>query len=240
MNIKGRFVIYSFYRKLVLVILILFYLVATPAMATENATSSWLLKKDSGGIQLYIGQVEEGTRLSYKAETEVKASLPQLFNALMDTSVTTDWLYNLKSIKLLESQSGYETYFYVVYSTPWPVKDVSAVLRATWAYEHNHELLKNSTISVNSNQYASAEKFSDDGLMHIPLIETHNQFQQVDAETIKLTFEVTIDHGYLLPNLIVDTASVDALYETLKQLKTINYKQYTDEDNLSELNGFQQ
>ena len=225
----------SFYRKQVSAIFIVFSLVAIPNVFAEVESTQWLLEKDNSGIQIFLGKADKGTRLTYKAETQVKATLPQLFNALMDTSVTTEWLYNLKSIKLLESQAGYETYFYVVYSTPWPVKDVSAVLRATWSYEKDQGLLKNSTVSMASEQYPSGEKYSDDGFMHIPLIETHNNFQQVDSENIKLTFEVTIDHGYLLPNLIVDTASVDALYETLKQLQGIDYKSYDENNRLSEL-----
>lgn len=227
--------IYSFYRKQISAIFIAFSLVAIPNVFAEVESTHWLLEKDNSGIQIFLGKADKGTRLTYKAETQVKATLPQLFNALMDTSVTTEWLYNLKSIKLLESQAGYETYFYVVYSTPWPVKDVSAVLRATWSYEKDQGLLKNSTVSMTSEQYPSGEKYSDDGFMHIPLIETHNEFQQVDPENIKLTFEVTIDHGYLLPNLIVDTASVDALYETLKQLQGIDYKSYDENNRLSEL-----
>jgi hypothetical protein len=101
---------------------------------------------------------------------------------------------------------------------------VSAVLRAAWQYDSVNEVLKNSTVSVNADEY------SDDGFMHIPLIETYNEFQQVGTDKVKLTFQVVIDHGYALPDIIVDAVSIETLYSTLVSLKKFNYEQYNKAD----------
>lgn len=77
--------IYSFYRKQVSAIFIVFSFVAIPNVFAEVESAQWLLEKDDSGIRIFLGKADKGTRLTYKAETQVKATLPQLFNALMDT-----------------------------------------------------------------------------------------------------------------------------------------------------------
>jgi len=212
-------VVYPFYMKLIKIMLLFFFSLSVLA-ASEEDDIAWGLEKDKKGIQIYTGKSKHGKFMVYKAETVINSRLSNVFNFLQDTSVITGWLYNLKSIELLNIKDTYETDYYAIYSTPWPVSDVSAVLRATWQYDRINKLLKNSTISVDAGQY------SDDGYMHIPLIETHNRFQQVGTNEVKLSFQVTIDHGYALPGLIVDTVSVETLYETLVNLKQVDYKKY--------------
>ncbi len=202
--------------------MLLFFFSLSVLAASEGDDLTWILEKDKKGIQIYTGKSKSGKFMVYKAETVINSRLSNVFNFLQNTSVTTSWLYNLKSIELLNINDSYETNYYVLYSTPWPISDVSAVLRATWQYDRINKLLKNSTISVDAGQY------NDDGYMHIPLIETQNRFQQIGTNEVSLSFQITIDHGYALPDLIVDTVSVETLYETLANLKQIDYKKYND------------
>lgn len=187
----------------------------------------WTLEKDKKAIQVYSGKEKSSGLTAYKAVAEINAPLYQLFNLLQDNSVTTNWLFNLKSILPLEKRAYYETDYYVIYSTPWPVADSSAVLRATWQYDNDNKVLFNSTVSI------AAGKYSDDGYLHIPLIETHNHFQQLGDNKVKIVFQVVVDNGYAIPGLIVDTVAVDTLYKTMKNLKNTDYQPYSKTDKLS-------
>lgn len=157
--------------------------------------------------------------MRYKAESEIDINLSKLFNVFQNHQAITSWLYNLKSIERLTTTEFYETTYYAIYSTPWPVRDCSAVLRATWQYDSINKILTNTTVSEKTAQYRN------DGFIHIPLIETHSYFQQIEENKVKLSIQVTIDHGYILPNIIVDAVSIDALYRTLMNLKQVDYKQ---------------
>ncbi len=216
--------------KLLQCFVLLMLAVSQSVLAAATETDSiWTLEKDQDGIKIYTGKVDGDSLITYKAVTEINTNLGPLFNFFQDNKVTTQWIYNLKSIKLLEQKEFYESNYYVVYSTPWPVSDVSAVLRATWIYDHVNETLKNNTVSVSAGEY------SDDGFMHIPLIKTHNEFQQVSTGKVKLSFQVVIDHGYALPNIIVDAVSIETLYNTLVSLKKFNYEKYNKTNLLFEL-----
>lgn len=220
---------YPFFINLIRSVLLLILASSPLALATTNFNDvKWVLEKDKKGIQIYSGKVTGSGLTAYKAETEIDTKLYQLFNLLQDETVTTNWLYNLKSLKLLEIKEHYETKYYAIYSTPWPVADSSAVVRATWQYNSDNKILKNHTVSVAAGEY------SNDGYLHIPLIEMHNRFQQVGGYKVKITFQVVIDNGYALPALIVDTVAIDTLYKTMKTLKKIDYTGY-GETNL--LNG---
>jgi len=222
-------VTYSALRKLFFSVFLLLLSTQSVLAVVESAEPKWKLEKEKSGVQIYTGNNEGSGLVTYKAVTEVNTRLSNLFNFLQDVNVTTSWLYNLKSIVRLGTKDFYETDYYVIYSTPWPVSDVSAVLRATWQYDQANKLLKNSTVSVDT------EQFRDDGYMHIPLIETHNRFQKIGNDKVKLSFQVTIDHGYAVPDLIVDSVSIDTLYETLAGLKKVNYKKYNQPSLLFEL-----
>ena len=220
---------YSALRKLFFSVFLLLLSTQSVLAVVESAEPKWKLEKEKSGVQIYTGNNEGSGLVTYKAVTEVNTRLSNLFNFLQDVNVTTSWLYNLKSIVRLGTRYFYEADYYVIYSTPWPVSDVSAVLRATWQYDQANKLLKNSTVSVDT------EQFRDDGYMHIPLIETHNRFQQIGNDKVKLSFQVTIDHGYAVPDLIVDSVSIDTLYETLINLQGVDYMKYGDTNLLNEL-----
>lgn len=212
----------------VLVISILVSSVLVPATMVQ--AQEWKLEKEEGGIRIYTGAESSSSLLSYKAEAEVETSLAKLFSFLQDTQLAKDWLYDLNSIKTLEQKVGFETYYYAIYSTPWPILDVSSVLKASWQYDEKSKLLTNITHSVSAEEYSRAGFYEEDGFMHVPLIATHNRFQQLADNKVKLTFEIKIDHGYLIPNLIVDAVSIDTLIKTLQNLKAVDYSSYNDAD----------
>jgi hypothetical protein len=213
----------QFHLKVIPTILLLMLISSQPAFGSPALDSShWTLKKDKNGIQIYTQKNADLMR--YKAESEIDINLSKLFNVFQDHQTITSWLYNLKSIELLTKKELYETTYYAIYSTQWPVKDCSAVLRATWQYDSINKILTNTTISENTAQYRN------DGFIHIPLIETHSYFQQIKENKVKLSLQLTIDHGYILPNIIVDAVSIDALYRTLMNLKQMNYKKYSEVD----------
>jgi hypothetical protein len=214
-------VIRRFSTKIFITLFLSIVGIGQPILAKEPLPIiDWELAKNKGGIKIYTRSTENSNLLSYKAEAEVSAELSELFDFFQDTTVTTQWVYNLKSIDVINQQENFDAQYYVIYSTPWPVSDVSAVLDATWKYDHAKGLLKNSTISIAPGKYA------DDDFIHVPLISTENHFQKLEDGKIKMTIEVAIDHGYLLPDLVVDTISVETFYLTLESLKKVDYKKY--------------
>jgi hypothetical protein len=200
------------------------YLMSTFFLVANADSKQWALEKEQEGIRIYSGEESNSSLLFYKAEARVDANLAQLFNFLQNTQLTTSWLYDLDSIKKLEQGPNLQTYYYAIYSTPWPILDVSSVLEARWQYDKDKEFLWNQTRSVNRDEYSRAGFYEEDGFMHLPLIEANNSFQQLSDNQVQLTLEIKIDHGFLIPTLIMDSVSVDTLFKTLKNLQLADYK----------------
>jgi len=83
--------------------------------------SAWKLSTDKEGIKIYTGEVPDSKIKAIKVECEVNATPAQLVALLMDVNTSADWVYHVKSCRLIKQVSPAELYYYSEVNMPWPV-----------------------------------------------------------------------------------------------------------------------
>ena len=99
----------------------------TPASAQYD----WQLKTEKEGIKIYTSLVPESKIKAVKVEAEFNATASQLVALIMDVNTSTDWIYHVKSCKLIKQVSPSELYYYSEVSLPWPAANRDYVAHLT-------------------------------------------------------------------------------------------------------------
>jgi hypothetical protein len=102
------------------IIIILFFLLKITGV---SAQTNWELKNEKSGIKVYTSAVTDSKFKAIKVDCELKASLSQIFNLLLDIKNGPEWLYHTKSCTLIKQVSPDELYYYSEINIPWPVQN---------------------------------------------------------------------------------------------------------------------
>jgi hypothetical protein len=102
------------------IIIILFFLLKITGV---SAQTNWELKNEKSGIKVYTSAVTDSKFKAIKVDCELKASLSQIVNVLLDIKNGPEWLYHTKSCTLIKQVSPDELYYYSEINIPWPVQN---------------------------------------------------------------------------------------------------------------------
>lgn len=91
------------------------------AAASASAQNDWKLSADKEGIKIYTSVVSDSKIKAVKVECDLNTTPSQLVAVVMDINSATDWVYHVKSAKLIKQVSPSELYYYSEVSLPWPV-----------------------------------------------------------------------------------------------------------------------
>lgn len=91
------------------------------AAASASAQNDWKLSADKEGIKIYTSIVSDSKIKAVKVECDLNTTPSQLVAVVMDINSATDWVYHVKSAKLIKQVSPSELYYYSEVSLPWPV-----------------------------------------------------------------------------------------------------------------------
>ncbi len=85
-----------------------------------RAGQLWVLKKDKDGIRVYTARNENSAFHSVKAECTVDATIPQIVALLCDVDHHKDWVYGIRSARLLQKPDPSAFIYYSEVNVPWP------------------------------------------------------------------------------------------------------------------------
>ena len=91
------------------------------AAASASAQNDWKLSADKEGVKIYTSIVSDSKIKAVKVECDLNTTPSQLVAVVMDINSATDWVYHVKSAKLIKQVSPSELYYYSEVSLPWPV-----------------------------------------------------------------------------------------------------------------------
>lgn len=83
--------------------------------------SAWRLSTEKEGIKIYTSDFPDSKIKAIKVECEVNATASQLVALLMDVNTSADWVYHVKSCRVIKQVSPSELYYYSEVNMPWPV-----------------------------------------------------------------------------------------------------------------------
>jgi hypothetical protein len=96
---------------------------STLILPCSMAAQSWNFIKEKDGIKIYT-RVENGKSLkSYRGVTDINAPAEKIYTILEDINNIDWWDKDLTDIKVLLYEKDRRVKYYMVYKSPWPVKD---------------------------------------------------------------------------------------------------------------------
>jgi hypothetical protein len=85
--------------------------------------NDWKLKTEKEGIKVYAGVVPDSKIKAVKAVGGYNATASELVALLMDIKTSPNWVYHVKSCKMISQVSPSELYYYLEISVPWPASN---------------------------------------------------------------------------------------------------------------------
>src|SRR5579859_2230264 len=106
-------------------------LIMVLTVAAASAQNDWKLSADKQGIKVYTGVFPDSRIKAVKVECDLNTTPSQLVAVVMDINTATDWVYHVKSAKLVKQVSPSELYYYSEVSLPWPAANRDFVAHLT-------------------------------------------------------------------------------------------------------------
>jgi len=195
------------------------------AAASVSAQNDWKLSVDKEGIKIYTSIVPESKVKAIKVECDLNTTPAQLVAVVMDINSATDWVYHVKSAKLIKQVSPSELYYYSEVSLPWPVANRDFVAHLTVSQD---PLSKVVTIDGPAVQgYVPVKK----GVVRIDNSFGKWIITPAGASQVHVQYMIHTDPGGSIPAWLVNIFATDAplkIFEGLKvQLQKPAYKNTT-------------
>jgi len=194
----------------------LWALVLTWTTVVVRAQTDCKLRKDEDGIKVYTCNTDTSKFKSIKVECELRCSLDQLENCLLDFPNYTQWQFNTTESKTVRKISETEFIYYTKVEAPWPVSDRDMVVRLR-AYRSNHQL----TVSANSEPGVVEEK---DGLVRVPTSRSQWVVREKSTDVLEISYSIQIDPGGNVPAWLVNWVCANAPLQSFQALKKRNEK----------------
>lgn len=194
-------------------IFILILLISAQAFAA--AEHPWELKKDEGGIEVYIRKVEGSPILEYKAEMTVDMPLEKVRAFYEREDMMPQWFHQCIESELLEKKSGDDKILYFALDMPWPVSDRDSIYRR----------VRSEDPATGAVTYAlSAEPDNHphkDGRVRITYIKSQWRFTPLENGRTEVYYQSHSDAGGSLPKVLVNKLAVNIPFHTFENLRKI-------------------
>lgn len=104
--------------------LILFTLLQIKGIAQKD----WIFKNERNGVKVYYKKTSEVYEL--KMTTSVKTSTDGIIKLLSEIEHFPNWIYSVKSSKLVRRVSDTESFYYILLDFPWPLNDRDMIMHS--------------------------------------------------------------------------------------------------------------
>lgn len=194
-------------------------------VASASAQNDWKLSADKEGIKVYTSMVADSKIKAVKVECDLNTTPSQLVAVVMDINTATEWVYHVKSAKLIKQVSPTELYYYSEVSLPWPVANRDFVAHLTVTQDPASKVVTIDGPAVQG--YVPVKK---------GIVRVDNSFGRwiitpVSASQVHVQYMIHTDPGGAIPAWLVNIFATDAplkIFESLKvQLQKPAYKNTT-------------
>lgn len=197
-------------------------LVIALSAASASAQNDWKLSVDKEGIKVYTSIVPESKIKAVKVECDLNTTPSQLATVIMDINSATEWVYHVKSAKLIKQVSPSELYYYSEVSLPWPVANRDFVAHLTVSRDPATKVITIDGPAVQG--YVPVKK----GVVRVDNSFGRWVITPVGANLVHVQYVIHTDPGGSIPAWMVNIFATDAplkIFEGLKvQLQKPTYK----------------
>jgi hypothetical protein len=183
------------------------------AFLEAGAQKDWTLKTQEDGISIYMKEFPDSKFKAIRVICQVNTTLSQMVAVIMDVNTGADWVYSVKSSRLLKQVSPSELYYYCEVALPWPFsnRDFIAHLIVT-----QDTLSKVVTIHGPTVTNYIPEK---SGIVRVASSEGLWILTPKPNHTVRLDYTLRTDPGGSVPAWLVNLFATKGPMETFKKLK---------------------
>ncbi|MEA3404278.1 MAG: START domain-containing protein [Pseudomonadota bacterium] len=168
--------------------------------------------EDGSPVTVWTQAVSDSDFKAFKGEVIINAPLDRVLKVIRDTKNVPKWYYNSMHAEQLQRISKDQSLNYSVTSAPWPVSDRDSVILATVTRHTNG----NVTIKMKArpDDYPLQEN-----LIRIPKLDGSWSLEKLDAQTTKVSLQVTTEPGGSIPSWLANAMVIDMPFYSLSNLK---------------------
>lgn len=165
-----------------ILILLFFFLVTI-----TNAETDWKLVKDKDNVLIYSHQKPNYKLKHFKAQISIKKDMDTILNALQDTEVCPEWVFNCISNKMVDMQDFRKRIYHTIVHTPLWFKNRDFYIQSSVVYDPEE---KEFTISfISKPKHAKETK----GRVRIKEVEMFWRLKYLADEVTLVTYQLYID-----------------------------------------------
>lgn len=174
---------------------------------------TWELKKDKGGIKVYVRDQANTDIKELKFTTQVEAPLSTIAAVLTDVEGFDDWVYASVLSRTIKKVSDGEVIYYTEVDFPWPFDNRDLVLHTKF-WQDKKTLTIHST--TKTAHWMESEK---DGLVRIKKIEIKWAFIPIGNGKVNVEYYLNSDPGGSIPAWMVNLAADQGPLQTMVKFK---------------------
>lgn len=187
--------------------------------ASAQTKDGWELKRDKGGIKVYVRDSPDSKIKELKFTTKVEASLSTIAAVLTHVEGFDDWVYASVDSKTIKKASDTEVYYYTEIDFPWPFENRDLVLHSKFWQDAK-------TLAIHS-QTTSAHWMEDNkkGLVRITKADLKWSFTPLGNGIVKVDYYLNSDPGGNIPAWMVNLAADQGPLQTMVKFKEMLEKE---------------
>jgi hypothetical protein len=193
----------------ILLVSLLFLLTLSAAFGQTD----WKLSTEKDGIKVYTSVMPDSKIKAIKVECELNATQAQLVALVMDVNTATDWVYHVKSVKLIKQVSPNELYYYSEVNLPWPAANRDFVAHLTVSQNPDTKVVTIDGPAVPG--FVPAKK----GIVRIDNSIGKWIITPLSPGQINVEYSIHVDPGGSLPSWLVNMFATEAPLQIFKNLK---------------------
>lgn len=189
-------------------------LLLLPGFLIAQSSGKWELKRDKGGIKVYVREVEGSKIKELKFTTEIKASLNAIAAVLTNVEGFDDWVYASVKSETIKKVSDTDVYYYTEIDFPWPLNNRDLVLHTKFWQDVKTLAIHSETNSVHWM------KSEVEDLVRITKADLRWVFTPIGNGKVKVEYYLNADPGGSIPPWMVNLAADQGPLQTMIDFET--------------------
>ncbi len=200
-------------------VIVLFALLGSFFAVQPLQAQEWQLKRNKGGIQVYVRNAPDSKVKELKFTTQVEASLNSIAAVLMDVEGFNDWVYASLVSRTIKKVSDSEVYYYTEMDFPWPFDNRDLILHSIFWQDKKTLAIHSKSTSV---QGIEPEK---KGIVRITKADLHWTFTPIGNGKVRVDYHLNSDPAGNIPAWMVNLAADQGPLQTMIKFKEMLEKE---------------
>ena len=183
---------------------------------------TWELKRNKGGIKVFVSDQADTAIKALKFTTTIEASMQTIAAVMTDVEGFNDWVYASMESRTIKRVSDTEVFYYALVDFPWPFDNRDLVLHSTFWQDKKTLALYSKTTS---SHWMEKEK---DGIVRIEKATIDWIFTPQGNGKVFVDYRLTSDPGGNIPawmiNLAADQGPLQSMIKFKDMLEKEQYK----------------